>query len=93
MFALPDPADCPLQNGSPRLTRTAPETLVLLGRSGEEGDGSASEGLRKMLILIPESATLRPLWWPGIDTGQTARADLVTVFHATWALMVVANCF
>lgn len=53
MFALLDPADYPLQNGSSQLTIATLGTLVLLGRSGEEGDSNASEGLRKNVDLVP----------------------------------------
>lgn len=63
-----------------------------LGRPGEVGDGSANEGLKKILILCPASAVLSLLWRPGME-DRIAQADLITVSQETWALVGVVKGF
>lgn len=71
VFALPDPADYPLQNGSSQLAITSLGALMLLGKSGEEGDGSASEGLRNNVVPTQCSAELLVVRWHGGQPKQT----------------------
>lgn len=61
---------------------------MLLGRSGEEGDGSASESLRKNVYLVPTKGTRASY---GELEGRAAQADLITVFYEAWALIGVVN--
>lgn len=54
-----------------------------MGSSGEEGNGSAREGLRKMLVLVPDRAVLRFLWWPEMEDRQPMQT-LAQPSHTTW---------